>query len=311
MNLSEIVQSSGWKNFMKYLYGFGAAVVIVGALFKIMHWPGANMMIIAGLGTEAIIFMFSAFEPLHEELDWTLVYPELAGMTDPDEMENFKDDMIGNKEDRSLKNFSEVFEQSNIDAESFNKLGDGLVKLNTTASKLADISDASVATQEYMTNMKAAANSVGSLSNVYANSEEALKQSVSNLSESYNHAADLIAKSGSEISMSYNKFTENISSNLENINTGSEGFKNQLESLNKNLAALNAVYELQWKQSNDYIENSKDVYSGLGKMIKDLETSAEETAKYKEAMTGLTNSISALNSIYGNMLSAMNMVNHK
>jgi gliding motility-associated protein GldL len=91
MNITEIVQSSGWKNFMAKLYGFGAAVVIIGALFKIQHWPGASYMITAGLGTEAIIFFFSAFEPLHEELDWTLVYPELAGMTDPDEIETLKD----------------------------------------------------------------------------------------------------------------------------------------------------------------------------------------------------------------------------
>jgi len=311
MNLSELVQSSGWKNFMKYLYGFGASVVIVGALFKIMHWPMANLMIIAGLSTEAIIFAFSAFEPLHEELDWTLVYPELAGMADPDEMENFKDDVIGNKEDRNLKDFSEVFEQSSIDAESFNKLGEGLVKLNTTASKMTDISEASVATQEYFNNLKAAADSVGSLNSIYTNSGDALRQSVSNLSESYDHAADLIAKSGGEISVSYNKFVEKVNDNFENIGTGSDSFKNQLEILNKNLAALNTVYELQLKQSNDHIDKSKDIYKGFGDMMKDLKSSAEETSKYKEALAGLTNSISSLNSIYGNMLSAMNMVNHK
>ena len=69
-----------WKQFMAKLYGFGAAVVIVGALFKIQHWPGASYMLTAGLGTEAVIFFFSAFEPPHEEVDWSLVYPELAGM---------------------------------------------------------------------------------------------------------------------------------------------------------------------------------------------------------------------------------------
>ena len=91
MNITEIVQSSGWKNFMAKLYGYGASVVIIGALFKIQHWTGASIMITIGLSTEAIIFFFSAFEPLHEELDWTLVYPELAGMTDPDEIENIKE----------------------------------------------------------------------------------------------------------------------------------------------------------------------------------------------------------------------------
>lgn len=307
MNITELVESSGWKNFMKYLYGFGASVVIVGALFKIMHWKGASIMITLGLSTEAIIFMFSAFEPLHEELDWTLVYPELAGMTDPDEMENFKDDMIGNKEDRTMKNFNEVFEQSNIDESSFSELGENLIKLNSTASKMADISDASVATKEYFTNMKAAAQSVGSLNELYVNSGDALKQSVNHLSDSYNSAADMINKTGGELSVSYEKFAEKVSLNLNSVDAGSQGFKNQLETLNKNLTALNAVYELQLKRNSEYLDNSKEVYTGFNKMMKDLEASAEETMKYKEALSGLTNSITSLNQIYGNMLSAMNI----
>src|SRR5512133_3692226 len=80
MSLAEIVQSSGWKNFIAKLYGLGASVVIVGALFKIQHWPLAGTMLTIGLLTEAVIVFFSAFEPLHEEVDWTLVYPELAGI---------------------------------------------------------------------------------------------------------------------------------------------------------------------------------------------------------------------------------------
>ena len=71
--------SRGYKKAMGYAYGIGAAVVILGALFKLMHWPGASIMLIAGLGTEALIFFLSAFEPVGEDLDWSLVYPELAG----------------------------------------------------------------------------------------------------------------------------------------------------------------------------------------------------------------------------------------
>ena len=80
MSLAELVQSSGWKNFIAKLYGLGASVVIIGALFKIQHWPLAGTMLTIGLLTEAVIFFFSAFEPLHEEVDWSLVYPELAGI---------------------------------------------------------------------------------------------------------------------------------------------------------------------------------------------------------------------------------------
>jgi gliding motility-associated protein GldL len=67
-----------WKLFMAKLYGIGAAVVIMGALFKIMHWPFAGPMLVVGLSVEAVIFFFSAFEPLHEDPKWELVYPELA-----------------------------------------------------------------------------------------------------------------------------------------------------------------------------------------------------------------------------------------
>ncbi|MCK9206584.1 MAG: gliding motility protein GldL [Salinivirgaceae bacterium] len=82
MNINEIVESKGYKNFMKYVYGWGASVVLIGALFKILHLPGSSIMLTIGLLVEALIFFFSGFEPLHEELDWTLVYPELAGLTD-------------------------------------------------------------------------------------------------------------------------------------------------------------------------------------------------------------------------------------
>ena len=80
MSSNSFFESKQFKKIMAYVYGWGAAVVIIGALFKIMHWPGANLMLILGLGTEALIFFISVFEPMHAEYDWTLVYPELAGI---------------------------------------------------------------------------------------------------------------------------------------------------------------------------------------------------------------------------------------
>src|SRR6185436_18076510 len=79
MGFIQTLQSKKGKLFMGYLYGWGAAIVIVGAMFKIQHWPGAGPMLVCGLTIEAIIFFFSAFEPIHEEIDWSLVYPELRG----------------------------------------------------------------------------------------------------------------------------------------------------------------------------------------------------------------------------------------
>ena len=74
-----MAKSNTFKKGMNMVYGLGAAVVIVGALFKIMHWPYGDLMLIIGLVTEACVFVVSAFEPVDTELDWSKVYPELAG----------------------------------------------------------------------------------------------------------------------------------------------------------------------------------------------------------------------------------------
>ena len=148
MTITELVESKGYKQFMGKIYGWGATVVLLGALFKIQHWPGASIMLIVGIGTEALIFFFSAFEPLHEEIDWTLVYPELAGMGD--EMEEEEYDMMdathtsdrerkgvigGGGGSAALARFDELLEQGNIGSALFDKLGEGLKKFGDTAQK--------------------------------------------------------------------------------------------------------------------------------------------------------------------------------
>lgn len=85
MGLYKLVRSKSYKNFMAKLYGWGASLVILGALFKITHIKGANLMLMLGMITESLIFFFSAFEPLHVEYNWSLVYPELALGDDQEE----------------------------------------------------------------------------------------------------------------------------------------------------------------------------------------------------------------------------------
>jgi gliding motility-associated protein GldL len=317
MNLSEIVQSAGWKNFMAKMYGIGASVVIVGAMFKIQHWPMGGFFITLGLSTEAVIFFFSAFEPLHEELDWTLVYPELAGMTDPDELDEFKEGAVSGR-GVTLDRFDDLFKQSEIKPESIQKLGDGLVSLNKTAENIVDISEASVATREYLQNVRNAAESVSTLTNNYSQSTNDLASSVSSLSQTYNKTADLISNSGKEIAEkfvqsgmsladSYAQLSEKMKADYETISKGNVSFGDHLSNVNKNLSALNSAYELHLKNANEQMKGVDDVYKGLGQMMQQLKTSAEETQKYKDEMSKLSKSISELNNIYGNMLSAMNI----
>lgn len=291
MNLSEIVQSSGWKNFMAKLYGLGASVVIVGALFKIQHWTGAGIMLTAGMVTESIIFFFSAFEPLHEELDWTLVYPELAGMTDPDELESLRE--AGKAGHTTLDRFEDLVQDANIEPETFRKLGESLNKLNATSTNLTDITEATVATSQYAANMKNAASGVGALSNTFTQSAASLQDSISNLSSSYS------------------SLSSTVKTDLSSISEGTKNYNSHLEGLNKNLSALNAVYELQLRDSNSHLKDSQALYGGLNQLLENLKQSAEETQNYKAEISQLSKNLSSLNTIYGNMLAAMNVITNK
>jgi gliding motility-associated protein GldL len=290
MNISEIVQSSGWKNFMAKLYGIGAAVVIVGALFKIMHWPGSGFFLTAGLLTEAIIFFFSAFEPLHEELDWTLVYPELAGMTDPDEIEGIKE--AGKAGQATLERFEDLVSNVDVGPAAFQRLGDSLQKISNTTAHLSDVSEAASATSLYVTNVKNAANSVGQLSNNFVQSNAAIQESVGTLTQSYSTLA------------------QSVKNDIASISENSKAYGNQLENVNKNLSALNAAYELQLRGANEHLKETQSIYGGFSKIMQDLQQSADETMKYKQEISQLSQNLASLNSIYGNMLAAMSVINN-
>ncbi len=324
MKFSELVHSSGWRAFMAKLYGIGASIVILGALFKLQHWQGADLMLIVGLGTEAVIFFFSAFEPLHEELDWTLVYPELAGMhEDPEEVnpmlqkrtrgndrgnDNYA---VGSGSTASITKFDQMLENAEITPDLFERLGQGLKNLNTTMAKLSDISDASMATNEYVSNIKTAALSINSLTESLEGSTENLKGNVNNLSESYQKNSEVIQNSTNQLVGSYDLLKESINTEQSTIMEGNRSIGEKLGSINKNLDALNAVYELQLQNNNEHLKSSQIVYNDFGTITNNLKSSVEETEKYKQEISNLSKNLSELNSIYGNMLSAMNVVSRK
>ncbi len=298
MGLAQMTQSHAWKNFMAKLYGWGAAVVIIGALFKIMHWPGAGPMLIAGLGTEAFIFFFSAFEPLHEEIDWTLVYPQLAGLDDDDEIE------IANTPKSSgeaLASFDQMLEKAG-GADLFGKLGDGITNLNERVNDLANISDAALATNEFSNSMKTASGSVNELSEAYKGSTESYKQSaeslnysIENLSDSYAKSAQQVTEKGGNFISAYERLTDAMDIDFSALKDGNEKYSGQVNTLNKNLTALNAIFELQLNEAD------------LDKMMEDLNGSVTESRKYHTEIKKLGSRLESLNNIYGNMLSAMNV----
>ncbi|NJM14062.1 MAG: gliding motility protein GldL [Bacteroidales bacterium] len=338
MTIAELVQSAGWKNFMAKLYGIGAAVVIVGALFKIMHWPGANVAIIAGLGTEAIIFLFSAFEPPHEELDWTLVYPELAGMTDPEDIEDYKDHNVtdpalrkshghgghgghGGGAGHSTAGHGSARPQTGvtagvvslpgIDDQTIESLKSGLTKLSESVGNLSNISDASIATTEYFNNLQKASLSVKGLGETFDQAHEGLKESSTHLNDAYLSSSQKIKQSGENMLIAYESLTKALESEGHIVDHANESLGGNLQALNKSLSALNVVYELQLTDSNNHLKESRELYKGLDQMTSGLKESIEETLKYKDQISKLSSSLLALNEVYGNMLSAVSFSNQK
>ncbi|MEI6488843.1 MAG: gliding motility protein GldL [Bacteroidota bacterium] len=254
-----------WKNFMAKLYGFGAAIVIVGAMFKIMHWPGAGPMLVIGLSTEAVIFFFSAFEPPHEEVDWSLVYPELAGMhgEEGEPVQQIEED-----KGSITEQLDNMLEDAKIGPELIASLGEGMRSLSDQASKLNNITDASVATNDYVSSVKSAA------------------KNVDTLSESYSKAADTLLS-------------------LSVTSDDSTNFGEQINKVSKNLSALNASYELQLQGSNEHLKSTAKFYDGLNDLMKNLNDSVDDTKRYKEQISQLSSNLESLNTIYGNMLTAM------
>ena len=155
--------SKGWKSFMAKLYGIGAAIVIVGAMFKIEHWPGASLMLISGLTIEAFIFFFSAFEKVHEEPDWSLVYPELAL---PDEAKHSLKEQNkgkktaigggGNNGGSLTAQLDNMLAEAKIEPELIASLGEGMKSFSNKAKDLSDIAESAAASSDYASALKGA-----------------------------------------------------------------------------------------------------------------------------------------------------------
>ncbi len=304
MSLSEFTSSKRYKKIMGFVYGWGAAVVMVGALFKIQHLPGAGIMLIVGLLTEAFIFFLSAFEPPHEEVDWSLVYPELAGVGEAIDISDKKAAVSSKKS--ALEKFDAMIENAEITPELFEKLGHGLKHLNTTTEKLHDVSDATVATNNYVANFEKASEKVNQFAENYGASALKLNAKAEELASTYEKSANTVGTSGQNLANAYNKLTESMNKEIEMSTDGGKTYNEQLSIMNKNLTALNAVYELQLQGTNQQLEASKTLYSGLDEILNNLKQSAEDTKRYREEISKLSHNLAAMNTVYGNMLSAMN-----
>lgn len=322
-SITEFVESPAYKKTMGKVYGLGAAVVILGALWKILHLKGASGMLIAGLGTEAVIFALSAFEPPHAMPDWTLVYPELIGLESTHDRKSHGSGGGGGSE------LAALIQSGKLDPAVIDKLSEGLKKLTNTTGQLADLSNATIATESYMQNMRNASDSVGQLTAVQNKTAKVIQDSSQGLSDAYSNVAKSINESGLSVandisrsgklfvqtiddsrdgmSTSYKALSESLSAQADVVSKGGKGYAEQLDGLGKNLASVNSIYELQIKGLNSQVKYTQELNQGIDDIRSQMIASVNDVKIYRDQVGKLSSSISELNSIYGNMLSAMNI----
>jgi len=319
MNLGEIFKTKRWKTFMGYVYGWGASVVMLGALFKLQHWQYSGLFLTIGLITEAFIFFLSAFEPPLEMPEWSKVYPELREDYELMELEELNA--------QNKKGFDQLLSTSELSPELIEKVGKGLNELSTAARGISDISSATLATDLYVKNLTSASESMNSFTDNNKRANDSLHNSMNKLIESYSFTSQQLSETGKvsidKLQKSSEEFTANltetgkkiaeningasdsISTELKNIGEGSKQYSSNLEKLNNNINALNENFEFQLKGSKEQFEAGRKFSGDLTQMNEILASSVKELQKYKENAESLNQHLEALNNIYGNMLGAM------
>ena len=318
--IDNVVRSKFYKELTAKLYGMGASVVIVGALFKINHWPGGTIMLIIGMGIEAIIFFVSAFEPLHVTYDWSLVYPELAGMDDihAGEKKETKKSKKKEKEEAQTavaggqtvaggttiiggysgtQDLDKMLSDAKIGPELIESLGKGLKNLADTTTQMNDVAGAAVASEKFSQNLSSAASAAGELSSAY-------KKTADNLNKDLFVSGEYLSsvqEATSAVSTLANIYKETANT----LSAGDASYLDELKKMASSLSSINALYEMQIQNSSSQLEASKVVQERIDNLVVNFADTAENVLKYKEQVNALSKKVGALNDIYGNMLAAM------
>lgn len=264
-----------YTNIAPIVTGLGASVVIIGALFKIQHWQGASEMLIIGLGTEAVLFALFAFAPQSHDPDWALVYKEL----DPEYGDEGEDEKAGDGKNSVVKRLEDMLEKAKIDQALVEKLGRGMNNLSESVGKISEVGNATVATTEYAKNVKQAAAGMAEMNKSFGEAVNA----VSSVGQSTGAVAKAFGKAAADAT--------NMTS--------------QVEAMTKNLASLNAVYELEIKDANNHVKAMNKFFGGMATAMDAMATAAQDTQSFKNELGKLNKNLTALNTVYGNMLAAM------
>ena len=247
---------------------WGASVVIIGAMFKIIHLggPWANIIIGVGLGVEACLFAILGFFPPEPEPSWEKVYPELNS--------NYKGELptasmrqpTGNSSTAAL---DQMLSNAKIGPELIESLGAGLRTFGDKVSAISNVADTSLATTELTAKIKTATTGFDSLGAAFDNATTQLRA-------------------------------------IGESSTDAKGYNEQVNKLATNLSALNAVYELELQDASAHLKSMNTFYNNLSTTMHNFSESLDDSRQFKEEVGKLAKNLSSLNAIYGNMLSAMN-----
>jgi gliding motility-associated protein GldL len=257
----------GW---LHVAISWGASIVIIGALFKILHIGGimGNYMIGIGLGIEALLFFLTGFFPPEPEPAWERVYPELRADFNG-ELPTASARPVAAVAPGNTAALDKMLSDAKIGPELIESLGAGLRTFGDKVATISNVADASTATNEFTGKIKTASAGFDNLS------------------------------------ASFEKATANLKAMGES-NVDSQAYHDQVNNLAKNLSALNAVYEVELKDSSAHLKSMNEFYSNLSLTMQNFSESMEDSKQFKEEVNKLAKNLSSLNAIYGNMLSAMN-----
>ena len=257
------------EKIVNVIASFAAAVVIFGALAKILHWNNANEWLMLGMLTEVGIFIMYGVLYLtmksSTDYNWERVYPELSK------------DFSGELPKRSNASTSgtgltakmdEMLANAKVTPDIFDNLGRGMKSLTDTVSKIGDITDATVATNDYAKNVRTAASTM------------------------------------TEMNKSYG-LTMNAMGEMANASQDAKEYRVQFQKVTQNMGALNAVYELELQDTNKHLKAMNSFYGNLTTAMENMSDASKDTQQFKQELSKLTTNLTSLNNVYGSMLSAM------
>ena len=276
----------GGQRLFNFAYSVGAAIVIWGALFKILHLPGGNTLLCIGMGTEVLMFILTAFDRPPKEYHWEDVFPEL---------------------DKRHASEGQGVSAGRMAARGGAMMPAGSVGVQPAAAGLADVAGLSDADRDALshsiTRMTAAAEQLSQLADLASATQTYLSSmsAISEQMEQLRQTTEALNAVSAVLLTSYRAVTENSS----DLAANSQGYISQMSDLNRNLGGLNTIYEIQLKSISSQLESIDRVNRGL-KDIRDMyEKSAAESSRYCEETEKMARSMAQLNQVYEKMLHAM------